>query len=210
MPFKFRNLLLVAALLAAPAAQAQWSGKAELGMLLSDGNTESKSANTKFDLKHEGPKWTNNLYASALYGENAEFAKACAAAGLTFVGPTPETLDLFGNKATARALAQKCDVPILSGTSKATSLAEATAFFDKSPDGIMIKAISGACGSRTGRRSRSAGSERERSASGWPRRSPTGSCGSLRRGRAMLCSSSPPVRATWGSRLRLCWVRADG
>ena len=72
----FRNLLLVAALLAAPAAQAQWSGKAELGMLLSDGNTESKSANTKFDLKHEGPKWTNNLYASALYGEIAEFANA--------------------------------------------------------------------------------------------------------------------------------------
>src|SRR5579871_641054 len=78
--------------------------------------------------------------------ENAEFARACASAGLTFVGPTPETLDLFGNKATARALAQKCEVPVLSGMSKATSLAEATAFFDKSPDGIMIKAIAGGGG----------------------------------------------------------------
>ena len=47
--------------------------------------------------------------------ENAEFARACEAAGLIFVGPTPETLDLFGNKATARALAQKCEVPVLSG-----------------------------------------------------------------------------------------------
>ena len=78
--------------------------------------------------------------------ENAEFAKACAAAGLTFVGPTPETLDLFGNKATARALAEKCDVPVLSGTSKATSLAEVATFFDRSPDGIMIKAIAGGGG----------------------------------------------------------------
>jgi acetyl/propionyl-CoA carboxylase alpha subunit/acetyl-CoA carboxylase carboxyltransferase component len=78
--------------------------------------------------------------------ENAEFAKACATAGLIFVGPTPKTLDLFGNKATARALAQKCDVPVLSGTSSATSLAEATEFFDKSPAGIMIKAVAGGGG----------------------------------------------------------------
>ena len=74
--FNFRNLLIIAALLAAPAAQAQWSGKAELGMLFADGNTESKSANTKLDLTHEGSKWTNNFYFAALYGENAEFANA--------------------------------------------------------------------------------------------------------------------------------------
>ncbi len=63
-------------MLAAPAAQAQWTGKAELGILFADGNTESKSANTKLDLTHEGAKWTNNFYFAALYGENAEFANA--------------------------------------------------------------------------------------------------------------------------------------
>ena len=73
-----------------------------------------------------------------------------------------------------------------------------------------IKAISGVFGSRTGLRWREAGSERERSASGWPRPSPTGSCGSLSRSWARSSSSSPPVRATWGSRLQLRWVRADG
>lgn len=67
---------MVAALFAAGAAQAQWTGKAELGVLLTDGNTESKSANTKFDLTHEGAKWRNNIYAAALYGENADFATA--------------------------------------------------------------------------------------------------------------------------------------
>jgi putative salt-induced outer membrane protein len=70
------RLLIVAVLIAAaPAAQAQWSGKAELGVILSDGNTESKSANSKLDLTHQGAKWKNNIYAAALYGE-AEFATA--------------------------------------------------------------------------------------------------------------------------------------
>jgi len=73
-----RKFLAVAALLAlvAPAAQAQWSGKAELGVMLSDGNTEAKSANTKLDLTHQGAKWKNNVYFAALYGENAAFATA--------------------------------------------------------------------------------------------------------------------------------------
>ena len=37
--------------------------------------------------------------------ENAGFAAACAAAGLTFVGPSPDVLALFGDKVQARALA---------------------------------------------------------------------------------------------------------
>jgi len=73
-PFTFAIPFL--ALLASPAAQAQWTGKAELGILLSDGNTEAKSANTKFDLKHDGEKWINAFFVGALYGENASFATA--------------------------------------------------------------------------------------------------------------------------------------
>jgi len=78
VPSISRKFLLVAALMAvvAPAAQAQWTGKAELGVLLSDGNTESKSANTKLDFTHQGAKWKNNFYFAALYGENGEFANA--------------------------------------------------------------------------------------------------------------------------------------
>src|ERR1700733_7279848 len=48
--------------------------------------------------------------------ENAEFARACAAAGITFVGPRPEILDLMGNKVAARELARKNNIPTLAGT----------------------------------------------------------------------------------------------
>ncbi len=67
---------VIVSLALSAAAQAQWTGKAELGILLSDGNTEAKSANTKFDLTHEGSKWRNNFFVGALYGENAEFSTA--------------------------------------------------------------------------------------------------------------------------------------
>src|SRR5215217_3404063 len=48
--------------------------------------------------------------------ENAEFARACQRAGLIFVGPRPELLDMMGDKTAARALAQKIGVPTLPGT----------------------------------------------------------------------------------------------
>ena len=53
--------------------------------------------------------------------ENAEFARACQAAGLTFVGPRPELLDLMGDKTAARRLAQKLSVPVLPGTEEPVS-----------------------------------------------------------------------------------------
>ncbi len=62
--------------LVASAAQAQWSGKAELGILSATGNTESKAANAKVDLKHEGAKWFHTLGFAALYSESAEFSTA--------------------------------------------------------------------------------------------------------------------------------------
>ena len=52
-----------------PAAQAQWTGKAELGFLQSTGNTEAASANTKLDMKRETEKWIHNYALAALYSE---------------------------------------------------------------------------------------------------------------------------------------------
>ncbi len=80
--------------------------------------------------------------------ENAEFAGRCAEAGLTFVGPRAETLALFGDKGQARSLAERCDVPILPGTSGPTSVDEAKAFLASLGAGgaVMIKALAGGGG----------------------------------------------------------------
>jgi putative salt-induced outer membrane protein len=73
---RFHIPILLFAALVAPAAQAQWTGKAELGFLNSSGNADSTSANAKLDLKRETEKWINTFYAGALYGNNGEFTNA--------------------------------------------------------------------------------------------------------------------------------------
>lgn len=72
----FLSIVAAAFVLVAPAAQAQWTGKAELGILSATGNTESKAANAKFDLKHEGADWTHTMGFAALYSEGSEFSTA--------------------------------------------------------------------------------------------------------------------------------------
>ena len=57
--------------------------------------------------------------------ENSALARRCVEEGIVFVGPSPEALDLFGDKAQAKALAKQCGVPVIEGTSGPTSLDEA-------------------------------------------------------------------------------------
>ncbi|MGB1087565.1 MAG: carboxyl transferase domain-containing protein, partial [Alphaproteobacteria bacterium] len=76
--------------------------------------------------------------------ESAELAAACAARGITFIGPSPETLTLLGDKGAARALAEQSGVPVLAGTKAPSSLADIEAFFDGAP--IILKAAHGGGG----------------------------------------------------------------
>lgn len=80
--------------------------------------------------------------------EDAGFARACEQAGLRFVGPSPEILELFGNKALARTHAETQNVPILSGTNQDTSLKECRAFLASlgKNGAVMLKAVSGGGG----------------------------------------------------------------
>jgi acetyl/propionyl-CoA carboxylase alpha subunit/acetyl-CoA carboxylase carboxyltransferase component len=80
--------------------------------------------------------------------ENAAFARRCAQAGIVFIGPSPETLERFGDKHAARKLAQSLGVPVLPGTSAPTALAEARAFLRSLGRGgaVMVKAVAGGGG----------------------------------------------------------------
>jgi acetyl/propionyl-CoA carboxylase alpha subunit/acetyl-CoA carboxylase carboxyltransferase component len=80
--------------------------------------------------------------------ENATLARRCIEESIVFVGPSPEALDLFGDKAQAKALAKQCGVPIIPGTDGPTSLDEARAFLESQGErgAIMIKAIAGGGG----------------------------------------------------------------
>ncbi|GBE66971.1 carbamoyl-phosphate-synthetase [Mycobacterium sp. MFM001] len=78
--------------------------------------------------------------------ENPEFARACAAAGYTFVGPDPDALELFGNKSAARRAAAEAGIPVLAATEGPSSVEEIREFAAGQPDGIVIKALAGGGG----------------------------------------------------------------
>lgn len=82
--------------------------------------------------------------------EKAAFAADCAAAGVTFVGPTTETLARFGDKTRARALAAERGIPIARGTAGPTTVDEGMRFLDSFGGGtgaaVMVKAVAGGGG----------------------------------------------------------------
>ena len=77
--------------------------------------------------------------------ENAQFARACAAAGLVFIGPGPAAIEALGDKAAARAIAVKARVPVVPGVeisddAQAVSAAAGIGF------PILIKPVAGGGG----------------------------------------------------------------
>jgi urea carboxylase len=78
--------------------------------------------------------------------ENAEFAARCEAAGIAFIGPTPEQMRAFGLKHTARALASKAGLPLLRGTELLTSIAQARRAAKRIGYPVMLKSTAGGGG----------------------------------------------------------------
>ena len=80
--------------------------------------------------------------------ESAEFARACEAAGLRFVGPRAEVLDLFGDKTRALGFAESLGVPVNPGTRSATTVEEALGLLATLETGqaLGVKALAGGGG----------------------------------------------------------------
>lgn len=78
--------------------------------------------------------------------ESEELARACAEAGITFIGPEPTHLGLFGDKVKARQVAIRAGIPIVPGTESPVDLAGAQAFIESVGYPVILKAVSGGGG----------------------------------------------------------------
>lgn len=79
--------------------------------------------------------------------ENYEFAQACQEAGIIFVGPNLEHLEMFGNKTRARETALSAEIPVIPGTDEpVSSLEDVRAFIAEYGYPIILKAVSGGGG----------------------------------------------------------------
>ncbi|MDH5751191.1 MAG: pyruvate carboxylase [Deltaproteobacteria bacterium] len=79
--------------------------------------------------------------------ENPEFARACKAAGLIFIGPEPEVLEKMGDKQKARKAAQEAGVPVVPGSEgEVSELEEAREICSRIGYPVMIKAVAGGGG----------------------------------------------------------------
>jgi urea carboxylase len=78
--------------------------------------------------------------------ENVEFAQECARRGIVFIGPRVEQIEAFALKHTARALAERCGVPLLPGTGLLSDLDEALDKAEKLRYPVMLKSSAGGGG----------------------------------------------------------------
>jgi pyruvate carboxylase len=82
--------------------------------------------------------------------ENPEFARACLAAGVVFIGPEPQTLAVFGNKVSARDLAASAGVPVMPASAPLPAdLAECARIAQELGYPLMLKASWGGGGRGT-------------------------------------------------------------
>ncbi|MDP0501459.1 MAG: urea carboxylase [Verrucomicrobiota bacterium JB022] len=81
-----------------------------------------------------------------LLSENAAFAEACEAAGVAFIGPTPEQMRRFGLKHTAREVAQEAEVPLVPGTGVLADVQDALVQAGEIGYPVMLKSSAGGGG----------------------------------------------------------------
>ena len=77
--------------------------------------------------------------------EDAEFARACAANGITFIGPSPDSIDRMGDKIAAKEMAESVGVPLVPGGTIADGV-DLSSFAAGLPYPVLLKAAAGGGG----------------------------------------------------------------
>ncbi|MDQ0189112.1 pyruvate carboxylase [Alicyclobacillus cycloheptanicus] len=78
--------------------------------------------------------------------ESEALARACERAGITFIGPRPEHLDMFGDKVSARKVAMEAQIPVVPGSDGPVNLNQAREFAARIGYPVILKAVSGGGG----------------------------------------------------------------
>lgn len=79
--------------------------------------------------------------------ENAQFARLCSDAGITFIGPAPHHLEVFGDKVASRLLAQQVGIPVIPATDGPVAEPDdARAFAQQAGYPLIVKAVAGGGG----------------------------------------------------------------
>ncbi|MCY4087007.1 MAG: acetyl-CoA carboxylase biotin carboxylase subunit [Actinomycetia bacterium] len=78
--------------------------------------------------------------------EHASFARACEDNGLVFIGPTPEAIEVMGDKIRARSVMSAAGVPVVPGSPGPVDLSAAAAFAEEVGYPVLLKATAGGGG----------------------------------------------------------------
>ena len=89
---------------------------------------------------------TPSIPGYGFLSENPELAAACAAADITFIGPSAEILELTGNKSRAIAAARAAGLPVLNSSEPSASIEELMAAAETMEFPLFVKAVSGGGG----------------------------------------------------------------
>ncbi|UFX98451.1 acetyl-CoA carboxylase biotin carboxylase subunit [Candidatus Gromoviella agglomerans] len=94
--------------------------------------------------------WLTNVDAIhpgiGFLSENDEFARVVETSGLTFIGPSPESIAMMGNKISAKKVAKEMGLNVIEGSDGAVSKTEADFFANKIGYPVLVKAVAGGAG----------------------------------------------------------------
>jgi acetyl-CoA carboxylase, biotin carboxylase subunit len=95
--------------------------------------------------RHSGAEAIHPGYG--FLAENPRFARACQEAGIVFIGPSPEAMELMGSKTASRRAARQAKLPVVPGTDRdLENLDEVSRFAQEIGFPVMLKASAGGGG----------------------------------------------------------------
>jgi urea carboxylase len=120
---------------------------ADEAVLIGDGPAKESYLNTDLILQTALETGAQAIHPGyGFLSENADFARACRKHGIVFIGPTPEQMEMFGLKHSAREIAKRAGVPLLPGTALITELEEALVQAAQIGYPVILKSTAGGGG----------------------------------------------------------------